>query len=226
VDVVFELIPPEGLPTGSLVGRVFRPDGRTPAAGVWVAPYAPNAPSPGANAVTRADRGSYKLNAEFATLTGDDGGFVIEGLRPGSYGLYATPRPGSFRPNHVPAPEIAKLAPTMGEPVEVKAREKTAEVRLVLPEGCAVSGVVRNAATKQPVPDATVWPEQTSPNPIPFTDLQPIHTDHEGKYRLEGLPAGKYQLLAFGQNLSAPPVTVSLEAGDDLAVDFELTPNG
>ena len=207
LDFVFEPAVPEGEPTCALAGRVFRPDGQTPAEGVWVAAYT----------------GDVALQTNLATQTGPDGAFEVAGLRPGRYGVLATPDPGRFKMNWLTPPDLAGLGPAMTDPVALKVGERKGDLRIVLPQCASISGVVRNAETKEPVPDATVWPHCFDVKPLLLGDLMwPIRTDRAGKFRLSGLLAGTYRLTVSGQNnvLDLPPIT--LKPGEDLTVDVDL----
>jgi len=207
LDFVFEPAVPEGEPTCALAGRVFRPDGQTPAEGVWVAAYT----------------GDVALQTRLATQTGPDGAFEVADLRPGSYGVLATPDPSRFRMDWLTPPDLAGLGPAMTDPVALKAGERKGDLRIVLPQCASISGVVRNAETKEPVPDATVWPHCFDVKPLLLGDLMlPIRTDRAGKFRLSGLLAGTYRLTVSGQNsvLDLPPI--SLKPGEDRTLDVDL----
>ena len=133
-----------------------------------------------------------------AVLTDDNGAYVFTGLAPGNYtivatragfitGAYGSTRPGS----------------TQGVPVAVVAGQTTSGLDIRLARGAVVTGTVRSASG-QPVPDF-----QVSVMPASGLTLEQIArqmtstTDDRGIYRVFGLAAGDYVVMARPSNLSA-----------------------
>lgn len=79
-----------------------------------------------------------------------------------------------------------------------------------------ISGEVTNAATGEPVTDATIAIVEQETN---------YQTDDDGLYYLEELSAGTYTLRCFAPGYQVPnTVTVKPANGESLVVDFQLTP--
>lgn len=79
-----------------------------------------------------------------------------------------------------------------------------------------ITGVVRGP-DGIPTHHATVMVVQTG---------KTTETDHEGRYRIEGLPAGTYDVFAYVASYTSQASMVQLEQGSTMTLDFvlELTP--
>lgn len=121
-------------------------------------------------------------------ITGDDGTFAFSGVNPGRYELSVS-KPGLGRRAYSanlssPAPTIVALAPG----------QQLTGLRVVLPRGGVVSGVITDAAG-EPVHDARVFAVEQDRPYVPSSFTQPrvaAVSDDEGRYRLFGLTPGSY----------------------------------
>ena len=106
-------------------------------------------------------------------------------------------------------------------------------INFVLGSGGSISGTVTDAATNAPLPGINValdYPSNTRP-PIPFNWV--VVTDHNGNYRISGIPDGQYHVSAHGQDYvleyyndqkdrtNANPVAVA-QAAQVTGIDFAL----
>ncbi|MBA2662713.1 MAG: carboxypeptidase regulatory-like domain-containing protein [Bradymonadaceae bacterium] len=113
-----------------------------------------------------------------------DGVFEFGPLQPGTYTLRAQ-APG--------------LAPGLSERVVVRAGERRDNVLIRLGEGATLVGTVTSAATGQPLAGATV----TLSEPTSALPPNTTRTDANGRYTLEGAPAGRHSLrVTHAQHLS------------------------
>lgn len=140
----------------ALSGRVFLPDGKTPAAGVAVAPFTQDQLFPGANVTFTSPQGPLYLRTQPILTTDTEGNFYLADLPPGRYGVVAAPHGFSRRKERtVPDRERLFLSPAASELVEAHGG-KERQVVLVLGWGGALTGTVWDRATRQPVAGATV----------------------------------------------------------------------
>ncbi|MCA8970141.1 MAG: carboxypeptidase regulatory-like domain-containing protein [Planctomycetes bacterium] len=74
---------------------------------------------------------------------------------------------------------------------------------ITIDKGRVLEGTVRDAVTKQPIVDAIVRvmpPDLNAIQPTPgLEDGYEAHTDTNGRYRFDGLPAGPFQMSAFAK---------------------------
>jgi Carboxypeptidase regulatory-like domain len=222
LDLTFVPEKPEDL--GTVAGRVFRPDGTTPAVGVWVGLWRIGAPMAGAPRQWAGGGTQYSHDGGMTTRTAEDGMFKVEGVRPGRYAVSVSPVSLDGLPPAVAPPELATLAPAMTEPMEVKAGAAVEGIRVVLSEACAVSGQVTNEATGEPLRGTLMWTQPIAAAFIPVPVHEPLQTDAQGRYRIGGLPSGRYRVTAMRPGFAPKTVEVPLEPGDDLTLDIELTP--
>lgn len=80
-------------------------------------------------------------------------------------------------------------------------------------------GVVRDAATLQPVPGAEVRLHAAGPGP-----LISLRTEANGEYRVGRVPPGRYLLLAKARGFGHDAAAMVIEPGREAAVDLWLTP--
>ena len=106
---------------GSLTGAVYLPDGKTRAAGVLVYPFSEGSAFPEADTMV----GRRRFSAAMSIRTANDGSFRIPGLRPGQYGVYATPFTGLRKDAPPLRPDLAAYAPTSSELIAVQLRLDT-----------------------------------------------------------------------------------------------------
>jgi RNA polymerase sigma factor (sigma-70 family) len=170
------------------------------------------------DAVTRTPVGGAAVRADGLApgevhhgLSDDQGRFNLLGLPAGEYQLSA--RRGS-------------QAGAMAAPVAVPLAQQVAGVSIELAAALAVSGVVRDPAGR-PVPAATVGLDRAVGVPFGFDGtMARARTDRHGRYRIDGLPPGRYHLAAHAPPLADSEVqTVSL-LDQDRAVDLDLPPGG
>jgi protocatechuate 3,4-dioxygenase beta subunit len=159
-------------PEGTLTGRVFLPDGRTPAVGVWVLPVVRERSWPdlgGASWTGLAAEGVwYEAGADRATVTDAEGRYRIAGLEVGDfreYGLYALlhyrqvevlgwadtlslPEPPPEAPP--PDPRLVQAASTLSGLVPVAADQEV-ELNLTLGPAGSLVGTVRAIEDGQPM---------------------------------------------------------------------------
>ena len=133
-----------------------------------------------------------------AVLTDDNGAYLFTGLAPGNYtivatragfitGAYGSTRPGS----------------TQGVPVAVVAGQTTSGLDIRLARGAVVTGTVRSTSG-QPVPDFQVSVVPSSGLGLEQVARQMTSTtDDRGIYRVFGLAAGDYVVMARPSNLAA-----------------------
>ena len=79
-----------------------------------------------------------------------------------------------------------------------------------------IAGVVRGS-DGNPAHHATVMIVQTG---------ETVETDHEGRYRIDGLPPGAYDIFSYVATYTSQAALVELEPGANVTADFvlELTP--
>ncbi|HEV7403506.1 MAG TPA: carboxypeptidase regulatory-like domain-containing protein [Chthoniobacteraceae bacterium] len=96
--------------------------------------------------------------------------------------------------------------------------ENATGINLSVQPGGAISGVVTDPATQQPLSSMTVYAQ------LPDGRLFRAATDATGAYRLANLPLGAYHVyLALGGASSAQNVTVTSLSGPDLTANLQAT---
>jgi hypothetical protein len=136
----------------------------------------------------------------YATRTGDDGAFAIEGLPPGSY------RVEIAEAGYEPVVRRAVPAPARG-------------LALVLRELASVRGVVRDG-NGHPARDAEVLLAGSGVWPPRVTRVR-----GDGRFEIVGIPSGVYEVRAHDGDLVAEPVApLVLEPGDGREVTLTVTP--
>lgn len=170
-------------------------------------------------------------------LTGDvrpDGSYTIRGLMPGTH---------TFTIEGLPAPWLVKSVSYRDQDISdagmpVESRAKYQDIRITITdEPTDVSGTVRDARSA-PAPDAAVLlipMAQQFWTPVSrrfgFT-----RTDESGRYRVRGLPAGEYRVVALIdldesqayrrellQRLSAAGAVLELKPRESRTLDLPLT---
>ncbi|MCU0725636.1 MAG: carboxypeptidase-like regulatory domain-containing protein [Planctomycetes bacterium] len=155
------------------------------------------APVAGATVVITGTLADGKKSANL--VTGEDGGYRFEGLPPGKFTVAAWP---------VRHADSAVLPVTVAENVEVRLDLE------VLP-GAVVSGLVTEKGSGAALTGVTVTPN--------LRHRRTATTGPDGRYRLEGLPAGTLYLMAEGPDhpVTSGMVTVA-GPGAAATLDFEL----
>jgi hypothetical protein len=220
-NVDFQL---ESVPLGSLAGRVFLPDGETPAAGVWVIPLRRGSDGPGSgdSAMAILEGEEYTVGESQAVLTDAEGRYRIDRLEAGLYRAYALPRaPQSWavrRPEQEvkdravphdataaahyeqpPDPRLAETSPTLSDPVAVP-ENGVGEADVTLGRTGAIEGMVRGGEERQPRPDVSIRVHPSGDRRLPYesgwSEGEEVQTDAEGRFQISGLSAGTYRLSA------------------------------
>ncbi len=131
-----------------------------------------------------------------AAFTDDDGRFSVGGLPEGRYTVTAS-KGGYVRRSYG-----AKRDDRPGTPVPVASGQTVSDLNLTLPRGAVITGTVRNELG-EPAPGVSVRVLRSRPQggsraltPVlssgPFGEV----TDDRGVYRIYGLPAGDYAVMA------------------------------
>ena len=170
--------------------RIVGPAGDGAISGVIVT--AERAPKPLRRARVMLSGGELALGQ--TTITADDGTFAFDRLPPGRYGLaaakdgYVSMSFGATRPNRA------------GMRITLAAGERRS-LSLALPRGAVITGII-TTEDGQPVGGLNVVPlisryvsppgERRLVDPINSTTV----TDDRGVYRIYGLPAGDYTVMA------------------------------
>ena len=133
-----------------------------------------------------------------SVLTDDNGVYLFTGLAPGNYTIVAT-RAGFI----TGAYGSTRAGSTQGVPVAVVAGQTTSGLDIGLARGAVVTGTVRSASG-QPVPDFQVSVVPATGLTIEQLGRQATSTtDDRGIYRVFGLAAGDYVVMARPSNLAA-----------------------
>jgi len=206
-------LPPQELrfiagPPGGLAGRIFQPDG-TPAAGAKLAPFRAMLPHWG-----RAYPDPRPENDCF-TVAAADGSFAVPGLPPFPHGLYAPVDPLLF------GDEADRLCPALllGQPLTPGETAEGLTLRFL--QGGVLAGTVVDAASGEPLAEATVWPRPW-PDRSWYAWENPFQlqgVDDQGAFRCAHLPPGLYRLYAWANGYAAQQETVSVGPGTEQA-DF------
>jgi uncharacterized GH25 family protein len=154
--------------------------------------------------------------------TNAEGRFRLEGMLPGPVAAWQVRASG-----HVMA--TANVFAGSGWP-DVEAGKVT-EVEVRLERGGVLTGSVRDAASGQGIPGATVSAIQRGGFAF-FAGSPSTTTDAEGGYRIEGVPAGDHQLTADAPGYAPPDaadaktVVKMPEEGGTITLDLALSAAG
>lgn len=114
------------------------------------------------------DEGSH---GRARTVEDPEGRFTMESATPGRYilGVAAEGRP-----------------PARSEVIDVEPGRTVSGVRIVLPRGAILSGVITDAETRKPIEGAQVGLDSVSQSGV--SSVRSVRSDERGAYRLEGVP--------------------------------------
>jgi len=231
VDLTLQPEPPGGVPTGSLSGRVFLPDGKTPAVGVKVTPFTKDAPFPEADSTFNARGSAYRSCAALGAETEAQGSFVIQGLRPARWGVFATPFE-TYRPLEPRKPvksDYANLLPAVSDLAEVTANQETKDVRVMLRQGGSLLVRVLDADTGKPVAQAQLRlsGELAEDLPLgnpPYSPFAPEATDERGAHRAQGLASGLYRVTVSAPGYQTQQAKSVVVSGQEQTLEVRLKP--
>lgn len=142
-----------------------------------------------------------------SATAGEDGRFVVEGATPGTMELVAG------------ADDFQTSEPLV---LELTSGERREGLRLVLARGGSLVGRVTGPGG-EPVADATILATPTAQAGSPFQAAPRHHaqSDHEGRYRIGGLPPGEVQVRAQHPEYAGPVREATIGAGE-ARLDLEL----
>jgi len=192
------------LQTGSLAGQVVDDDGRAIARAVVTATM-----------IAATAGGSESVSDE-------RGRFVMIGLPAGRYTLRAA-RSGFLESVHG-----ASSPGHPGKPIVIEPGRAAEDVRLVMTRGAAISGVVRDARG-EPLPEVQVAGMLTRRRadgrrmPVTAPGVTTTMSDDRGRFRLYGLSAGDYIVVAVRPS---PPRRVTTAADIEAALSDRPAPPG
>ncbi len=211
-----EPVPPEGPPTGEIVGRVLLPDGSSPAERIMVT----------ATPATPEYTAEGPITRERVVETGADGSFVLDELWPARYTVQANPFRDSLGDTRARRPHLKDLVPVSSEPVEVVGHRRKGGLRLVLHKGGYVAGRVLDGQTRKPIQGAWVHPAQ----PLDWLGRSGLfhHTTAvDGRFRIGPLPPGDRELTARAwvpTKFMTGEVTVIVVSGKEQIADILISP--
>jgi len=181
---------------GAVAGRVLDPDGHPLAhARVRVGPWN------NARCIELPDGTALPVQGEFETTTDDAGRYRVDGIEPVKTAV------------HVRTPGLAPA----GAETDVTAG-KTAELDVVLRIGGTILGTVKDAGGVA-IRDALVLAG-------PYGDFlsSQVHTDGEGRYRLDGLtPSGAYPVSVDAGGKGKASASIAVRAGEHVEWNPALT---
>lgn len=235
--------PPTG-PTGQVTGHVICGDTDGPArfASVQLIPEKPEQIGiPDVSTLQKsADftkaltvvMGSLMKGSGLSTLAAIDGSFTLAKVPPGTYYVVAQ-LPGYLSPlNQLSQQERLAASADAMKAVQQAAQKITieanhsAQIDVRLERGGSLSGTVQyddGAPASGVVPTLLVLQPDGKWKPLSLS-LQPVPTDDRGRFRLSGLPAGKYAIQAALPTVQASAgvgmasVSMHMNMGDALVV--------
>jgi len=220
---------------GTISGVVYMPDGKTPAAGLTVAPCAQGDSSFKHSQSTGGGKAEWFLDSRLQVITAADGTFTVAQVSPGRRGVFVRIdrewKPDLDDPKSI---ERAKLFPTFSSLVEVKPGGE-ARVNVVMKQGAVVTGTVKNAVTGSPIDQAVAYPRanpeslflwRAEVKRIPFGALPTFaQCDARGRFVLFVLPPQRYDFQVGANETDGQNVkNVTLRVGEHRVIDFSLPP--
>jgi len=147
----------------------------------------------------------------YIAFTDSNGVYEIKNVRPGTYLIKATAE-GYL-------PEFYEEAPDRqsATPVVVEAGDVITGIDFTLTKGGAISGVVLSELTTEPIPRAVV-----TAICLDYSFQKWAFSDSTGHYRITGLPAGNYIVMANARGYA--PEYYDNVPTPDLATPVEVTP--
>ncbi|MHC4473409.1 MAG: carboxypeptidase regulatory-like domain-containing protein, partial [Planctomycetota bacterium] len=181
----------------AIEGRVVYPDG-TPAAGVSVA--------------ARGEDGNSR-----GSRTGEDGKFEIDGIRPGTYAVTASPN--TWMPD--PSDERPDVMDTTVDGVMAG----TTDVEIRFQPGYSISGVVVDE-TGAPVAEAGVSAQPWAKDQAREGQSRWARTDESGAFRLRGVDGAAYRVSVWKQGYTIEGSQVDAKGGDaELRIVMKKAPD-
>jgi hypothetical protein len=156
-------------------------------------------PQPVRRAIVTVSGGPLALS--LSAITDDDGRFEIADVPSGRFTISAS------RASYVTIAYGASAPGRAGVPIVVEAGQRLTGIRLLLARGAAIAGTVRDI-DGEPMPGASVGLAKRSGADrvtLPLT----VQTDDRGGYRLFGLAAGEYFVVARTPAPSVGPLHVT-----------------
>jgi len=143
----------------------------------------------------------------FATRTGADGKFRIEGFPTNAVADLAVGKPGKV---------LRELERDSISPDTMRCRAGQQDIKLVLDPGSTIEGRVVTADTDKPVAD--VWLSLEYDRPGVLRSVEPVRSGADGTFRFADIGGGSYHIrTSFGTNAVpewvADAVPASVEAG-------------
>lgn len=174
---------------------------------------------------------------DYDATTGSGGTYALDGLPTGSYQVLFQPGYGS---NYVYQYYSEKSNAAAAQAVTVTTGQTTSNINSSLATGATVSGQVTDAMTGAPVSNATVYVDELDGNAPNYVDANSATTDSNGRWSVQGLPTGTYQVDFVPPNGSNyafqyynsitgddPPTAVTLTAGSTMSnINAALTMAG
>jgi Carboxypeptidase regulatory-like domain len=197
----------------SLRGRLIAADTGLPFrdATVSLQPFSSQPPAPGREGVEWMTLGGTPVDAE--------GRFELPDVPAGSFRLVATPLQTAMRYVQGFYPEISSDGPRS---FTVSSREAPPEIVIALPRGAAIAGrVVDEHGTPKSHVSVTVRESLAADRtraPVGFTPSLTARTDDNGSFRIFGLQAGDYIVVA-----QAPAIPTGLQGGMPRSIVYPPT---
>ncbi len=137
-----------------------------------------------------------------ATVTDEDGYYLLTGLAPGTNTIYAYS-------------ETLRTDPITG--VEVAAGETTENIDLVMQAGAVLEGTVTVSGSGDPVVEAVVWVATDDGSTVDV-----VLTDESGQFSLSNLPSGTFTVSVDHYLYDVSEQSVTLSAGDTETITATL----
>lgn len=200
-----------------VAGPPFVPEAVKAPARIELALFCSKAPARGEVTVRRLEQATAarKWSGPSRPIPTDASGQAVLPLGPGIYLL--TGRSAKCAAGH--------------QPFEVKAGLEAQSVELQLEAGRAIAGTVRDASTQQPIGGALVSARQRLDLRSRHTELSAVDdawtavADSLGRYRLDAVGAGDFEVRASAEGFADAKATVERAPGDAKA-DLALEPAG
>jgi hypothetical protein len=163
-------------------------------------------PQPVRRAIVALSGGPLALSLN--AITDDEGRFEIADVPGGRFTISAS------RASYVTIAYGASAPGRAGVPLVVEAGQRLTGIRLLLARGAAIAGTVRDA-DGEPMPGALVGLARRSGTDRVTLSLT-AKTDDRGGYRLFGLPAGEYFVVAETPFMSGAPGQQQVASSEEI----------